>query len=258
MAAWHEVRDPFKTYMRMFASTEPGEHWWWFSSHWDLIVPGKMPMPTAGLDTLVRRRVTIDANGVYEVKGWESIVYWDLQSGKPVDRLVNPITGQEVTPFHAKEGPVSTFLSPKGIHFGVGTKEERVTPLDPPTLIAGDDIWMKRFFTFERPHPLDINTWKKEVVTDRYWANMQMVYHAKTQDAFNANAPIVIPWLMMGGTNAMSGWSGYGKKMRGPDELPPDRLAWYKERHPEMFVAGDPWPDYTNPFLGYAATHKPA
>lgn len=270
-AAWHDVGDTFKTYMRMFASTAPGEHWWWFSSHWDLIVPGKNPVPTVGLDTLVRRRVTLDANGRYKVRGWESIVFWDLKSGQPIDRLTNPITGREVTPFHATEGPVDIDLSPKGIVIGEGPGGERVVPLDPPTLVAGDDIWMKRAFTFDRPHPLDIKTWKQEVVTDRYWANIQMVYHAKLSAVRDDSAPmamstmmisgqtIVVPWMMMGGTNAMTGWAGYGKKMRSADELPADRQKWYRERHPEMFVtSGDPWKDYTNPFLGYGATHNPA
>lgn len=262
--------DQFATYMKLYAQLDQGEHWWWFTSHWNLIVPGRMPVKAVGHDTLIRRRVSIDDQGRHLIVGWEGIVFWDVKSGALVDRMTNPITGREVVPLHSKEGPTRSLISRQGVYTGIGTENERTMPLDPPTYTAGDDIWMKREFRFDVPHPLDIKVWTQELVTDRYWANMEMVYRAKIaevadpkvtlarSDMMISGETIVVPWLLMGGTGAIAAWHGFGKKLLSPNELPAERLAWFKDRHPELFAVGDPWLTYTNPFLSYGATRKPA
>ncbi|MBM3513029.1 MAG: DUF1838 domain-containing protein, partial [Alphaproteobacteria bacterium] len=261
--------DMFDTYMKLYAQLTPGEHWWWFTSHWNLIVPGKIPVTAVGHDTLIRRRVTLDDKARHVVVGWEGIVFWGVKTGQLIDRMINPATNREVIPFHSKEGPTRSVISRDGIFTGIGTENERRLPLDPPTYTAGDNIWMKREFRFDVPHPLDIKVWKQELVTDRYWANMEMVYRATIAEAADpkvtmarsdmmiSGETICVPWLLMGGTGAMSNWSGFGKKLVSPDELPADRLAWFKDRHAELFAAADPWPTYTNPFISYGQTRTP-
>lgn len=261
--------DPFTTFMKMYSNLEPGEHWWWFMGHWDIIVPGRTPVTVVGHDTLIRRIVTKDGNGVYTQRGWEGMIAWDLKTREPVDRMVNPVTGRVVYPYHTKEGPINTVISQEGIHLGAGSANARILSIDLPKTVAADDIWMQRDYRYAGPHAMDANTWRLENSGDKNWTNMETIYRAKLSDVRNpdlstvdtdymiSGESVVLPWLAMGPDLAFLGWTGFGKKLMDPSGIPSKNLKWFEQRHPELFSSGEPWQDYSNVFYGYMTDRKP-
>lgn len=261
--------DPFTSFMKLYSTLEPGEHWWWFMGHWDLIVPGRLPVSVVGHDTLIRRRVTRNANGMYTSRGWEGMIFSDLKTREPVDRMVNPVTDRAVFPFHAKDGPLDTNISPAGIHLGVGSDSERTLSIDLPKTVAGEDIWLQRDYRYAGPSTLDPQKWPVETAGDKNWTNMETIYRGKVADVRRTDTAfvptdytisgqsVVVPWLAMGPDLAYMGWTGYGKKLQSPDEMPAKNLKWFEQRHPELFVSDVPWVDHTNAFYGYMADREP-
>ena len=260
--------DPFTAFMKMYSNLEPGEHWWWFMGHWDFIVPGRTLVIVVGHDTLIRRIVTLD-DGVYTQRGWEGMIAWDLETREPVDQMVNPLTDRVVYPFHTKEGPITSVISQQGIHLGAGSENERILSIDLPKTVAGGDIWLQRDYRYAGPHTMYPKKWRLETAGDKNWTNMETTYRAKLADVRNPNlsyAPtdymisgqsVVLPWLAMGPDLAFMGWTGFGKKLVSPEEIPSKNLKWFERRHPELFVAGEPWQDYSNVFYGYMAQREP-
>ncbi len=261
--------DPFTAFMKLYSNLEPGEHWWWFMGHWDLIVPGRLPVTTVGHDTLIRRIVTRDDDGMYTSRGWEGMVFWDINTREIVDRMVNPITERTVYPFHAKDGPLDTHISNAGIHLGVGSDSERTLSIDLPKTVAGEDFWMQRDYRYSGPHTLDPKKWPVEAAGDKNWTNMETIYRAKVADVRDPDqsyAPtdytitgqsVVVPWLGMGPELAYMGWTGFGKKMMDPSGVPSKNLKWFEDRHPELFSSDIPWEGHTNAFYGYMDAREP-
>mgnify|MGYP006919817892 FL=1 len=112
--------------------------------------------------------------------------------------------------------------------------------------------------------------WTLESSGELYWTNLSTAIRGKVSDLRNpeismaqsdyiiSGQTVPVPWLLMGQTGAMMGWSGYGRKFANLDDLPARSRTWYEKYHPELFGAAEPWAAYTNAFYGYMAARKPA
>lgn len=261
--------DPFQIYMKLYSSLEAGEHWLWFKGQWDVIPAGGIAQPLVGQNTLIRRQVHIDGDGAIVTRGWEGMVFSDIESNRPVDRMINPITGREVFPFHSKEGPTATRTTEQGIVIGETAGAGRTLPIELPAFIAGDDIWLQRPLRSSGPNPLRKEDWPMEASGETYWTNMLSTFRGRISDIRNENlasAPmdfavtgqsVCVPWLAMGGSNVCLGWSGFGKKIRDSAEMPQEELSWFRSYHPELFALDTPWQHRTDPFRGYMQARKP-
>lgn len=261
--------DDFAAFMKLYSSLEPNRHWWWFTGRWDLIAPGHTPVPLVGFDTLIRREVRREDNGVILTRGWEGMVFWDLETRELADAMTNPVNGRRVEPYFTKEGPTNTRTSTAGFHVGAGAEPERMRPLDFPRVVAGDDVWLERAMQGRGPHPMKQTEWKLESSGELYWTNLVTVLRGKASDIRNpavtmaaadytiSGQSVPVPWLLMGQSGAVMGWSGYGRKFANLDELPAKSRAWYEARHPELFATGEPWTEYSNAFYGYMAARTP-
>ena len=265
------VFDPFTGFMKMYSSLTPSDHWWWFKGHMDLISPGHRPTPFIGASTLIRRQVRLDSDGRIVTRGWEGVIYSNLETGKPADSLFNPVNQRTIHPFHSKEGPTASIANATGIRRGLdnGTETE-VKPFDFPTTVAGDDVWLQRDFRFVVPHPMSADEWPEESSGEPYWTNLVTIFRAKLSDLkddsidaapadFVLSGQVQVPaWMQMGRfPGSAVGWIGVGKKLFSLDEMPPEELESYRSYHPNLFARGDPWEEPLGSIDSYMKEREP-
>ncbi|MCB2106142.1 MAG: DUF1838 family protein [Rhodobacteraceae bacterium] len=269
MAANTDGLDDFTTFIKIYSSIAPGRHWWWFTGRWDLIAPGHTPVPLVGFDTLIRREVKREDGGVNHTRGWEGMVFWDLQSRELIDTMTNPINGREISPHYTKEGPTNTRTSKAGFHIGAGAEGPQTRPIDFPRTVVGDAVWIERAMNARAPHPMKPAEWKLESSGELYWTNIVSILRGKISEVNDPNVQMAsadyiiggqsvpLPWMLMGQSGAMVGWTGYGRKLFTLDDLPARSRRWYEERHPELFGDAEPWTEYNNAFHGFMAARTP-
>src|SRR5690606_9491883 len=99
--------DNLTAWMKMRASLESQDVYYWFTGALDLAMPGEPIRPIINVETVILRRTQRLAEYSWHVTDWEASIYRDFASDEIVDEVVNPVTGDKVRPFHYREGPVT-------------------------------------------------------------------------------------------------------------------------------------------------------
>ena len=263
--------DNLTAWMKMRASLESQDVYFWFTGGLDLAMPGEPIRPIINLETVILRRTQRLAEHTWHVTDWEASVYRDVESDEIVDEVVNPITGDKVQPFHYREGPVTFEYSAERQPRLIGLPtpfEEKTEPFSQRWRRAGDDLWMiKEMYIWGIPQWLDIKQFPDE--TPETPINVSSITTMKSSlrdvlDPSRASVPTEyfyqatsdwLPWMKMGQRPGFVVWHEAGKKIFSVDDLPATTRTAVEAIHPQWFTRPVPWEGFTNMFFLYRQQH---
>lgn len=264
-----DPRDNLTAWMKMRASLESQDVYYWFTGTLDLAVPGKPIRPIITVETLILRRTLRMAADRYHVTDWEATIYRDPASGELAEAVNNPVTGRRVEPFHYREGPVTFEYAAERQPRLVGLKTpfaEKDEPFRQPWRIAGDDIWMtKAFYIYGQPQWLDREQFPEETPATPLNVSSIAEMQSRLADVLDPSLSSVatayfyqatsdfLPWMKMGQEPGFTVWHEAGKKLFSLNDLPEGTLADLERVHPVWFRRPVPWEEFTNMFFLYRA-----
>ena len=149
--------DNVTAYLKLRASVETQDVYFWFSGGLDMAVPGAPIKPVIETETMLLRRTVRIADDQWNVTDWEATFYRDAESGQPVTELVNPITGRTVRPIHYREGPVPFLFSTNEPRL-IGIRDvlkNTGKPFRYPWRIVDGTLWMTKASYIDTRHWLD-------------------------------------------------------------------------------------------------------
>jgi hypothetical protein len=259
--------DNLTAWMKMRASLESQDVYFWFTGGLDLAMPGEPIRPIINVETVILRRTQRLAAYTWHVTDWEASVYRDVESDEIVEEVVNPITGDKVQPFHYREGPVTFEYSAERQPRLIGLPtpfEEKTEPFHQRWRRAGDDLWMiKEMYIWGIPQWLDIKQFPDE--TPKTPINVSSITTMKSNlrnvlDPALASVPTEyfyqatsdwLPWMKMGQRPGFVVWHEAGKKIFSLDDLPATTRTAMEKIHPQWFARPVPWEGFTNMFFLY-------
>jgi hypothetical protein len=267
-------QDNLLAWMKLRASAETQDVYFWFTGGLDLAMAGEPIAPIVTVESLILRRTVRLAADLYQVTDYEATLYRDPVTGELAEELINPITGRSVRPLHYTEGPVPFEFAAGRPPRLVGMENpfpEAEAPFLFPWHRVGDDLWMtKSAYFHDRPHWLDIGDWPLEAPAENLNVATVTTLKARWSDVLDAARPSVptemffqatsgwLPWMLMGQRPGYVIWHEAGKKLFSLDEAPPATLAAIERVHPQWFRRPVPWEGFTNLFLQYKAQRRPA
>ena len=264
-------QDNLTAWMKMRASLESQDVYFWFTGGLDLAVPGEAIRPVINVETTILRRTRRLAEHTWHVTDWEASIYRDVDSDEIVDEVRNPVTGDMVRPLHYREGPVTFEYSAERQPRLVGLPtpfEEKTEPFHQRWRRAGDDLWMvKEMYIWGIPQWLDIKQFPDE--TPETPINVSSITTMKSSlrdvlDPSRASVPTEyfyqatsdwLPWMKMGQRPGFVVWHEAGKKIFSVDDLPATTRTAVEAIHPQWFTRPVPWEGFTNMFFLYRQQH---
>lgn len=266
--------DNLTAWMKLRASIDTRDVYFWFTGTLDVAVPGEPIRPLIAVESLILRRAEKKGEQLYHVTDWEATIYRHPDTGDVVEEIDNPFNQRKVRPLHYREGPVpfeyTATRQPRllGMETPFATKDE---PFNYPWKIVSGDLWMtKAFYIFGRPQFLDIRQFPLETPATPLSVASVTTLKARLDDVRDPAKPAVatemfyqatsdwLPWMLMGQKPGFVVWHEAGKKLFSLDEAPPDTLKAMEKIHPEWFRRPRPWDGFTNLFLLYKEQRQPA
>ncbi|MCU0760294.1 MAG: DUF1838 domain-containing protein [Steroidobacteraceae bacterium] len=255
-------------YLKMRASIETQDVYFWFTGRLDLAVPGEPVRPIIEVASLILRRTERVADLAWNVIDWEASMYRHLDGGAWLEAdepIVNPHTGRKVRPMPYREGPVRFRFTDQEPRI-IGSRDVMPNtgkPFSYPWKVVGGDLYMVKSSYIRAPNWLQPVDWPlessgKDVVVAAH-SSLKSRF-ADVQDPRVASAPADfaytatsgwLPWMQMGATPGHVVWAESGKKLFSLDEAPPDQVARLRQVHPAWFARPEPWPEFTNMYLQY-------
>ena len=183
----------------------------WYTGVLSLHVPGKLPAPVCRYQGIIRTVWAPQSDGSFKYRTFDFGFFGDLETGRHVEKLTNPITGEIVEPMQVRDGPIESIYSTNGA-FPNGAKPDLTKKLSLPWIVSGNDIWYSTSFGFEFPNPLPPAEYPKLSSTDKVVQRSQFTYKSRLselEDETLTSAPAetimvvtstIHPWLMMGQT----------------------------------------------------------
>lgn len=217
------------------------------------IVPEKVPTAICGFSGLARHQWTPQKDG-YHRKSFDVGYFSDLESGEPVDELVNPLTGETVQPFHYKYGGGRQLYTKQGsLTISEEGEPGTLKPYDLNWETAGDQIWLTEGGGGEFPSPLPPDEWPRESSGDAYRfvgettlaTSIEQLSNPRVRQAdytlFWTSILSWEPWLLMNGAPGFAMWRGVGTKLDRYQDAPGTLLDYVRSEQPNYFGKKDPW-----------------
>lgn len=260
-------------YLKMRASIETQDVFFWFGGRLDLAVPGEPLRPIIEVASLILRRTERVGDLAWNVIDWEASMYRHLDGDwlAPDEEIVNPHTGRKVRPLNYREGPVRFRFTDQEPRI-LGSRDVMPNtgkPFNYPWKVVAGDLYMVKSSYIRAPNWLSPVDWPlessgKDVVVAAHsslkarLADVQdpKVASAPTDFAYTATSGW-LPWMQMGPTPGHVVWAESGKKLFSLDEAPADQVQRLREVHPTWFARPEPWPEFTNMYLQYRERHAP-
>ena len=258
--------DNVTAYLKLRASVETRDVYFWFSGGLDMAVPGQPIVPIIATESLILRRTVRVAEDQWNVTDWEATFYRDLESGELAAEVTNPASGERVRPVQYREGPVPFRFSRQEPRL-IGIRDvlpKTGNPFRYPWRIVGDGLWMTKGTYIDTPHWLKPSEFPKASPGERLYVSSistlkaslsevekDSVTAARSEFSYQATSGW-LPWMQMGQQPGFVIWHSAGQKLFDLDEVPSDTLAILQEVHPIWFERPEPWPEFINMFLIYA------
>lgn len=217
------------------------------------IVPEKVPTAICGFAGLARHQWTLQKDG-HQRKSFDVGFFSDLESGEPLDELVNPLTGETVRPFHYKYGGGRQLYTKQGsLTISEEGEPGTLKPYDLKWETAGDQIWLTEGGGGEFPSPLPPDEWPRESSGDAYRfvgettlaTSIEQLSNPRVRQAdytlFWTSILSWEPWLLMNGAPGFSMWRGVGTKLDRYQDAPGTLLDYVRKEQPNYFGKNDPW-----------------
>lgn len=265
------LMDEMRTWLKLRASVENKDVYFWFRGKLDLAIPGEPIVTLVHLDGVNRRQVRRISDNEYRVTLWEGVVFTDPTTGKISDSIYNSLNGRTVEPLHYREGPLRMVFSPRGRHI-VPTDDtpvpDSINRLNLTWTKSGDHVWGEREQYSDVPNPLNAKEWPLESSGEFMRGASVSVLKGRSSDLANPDVTTVpvdffyhstsqwFPWMLMGQRPGYVLYRGTGRKLRSLDELPIDVRRRFDDRHRELFEPR-PWSQPTGVFTDHINQRKP-
>jgi hypothetical protein len=260
--------DNVRAYLKLRASIETQDVYFWFAGRLDLVVPGEPIRPIVNVESLILRRTERLGDLEWNVIDWEASYYRDVESGAFIDgEIVNPATRQRVRPTPYREGPVRFRFSEQEPRI-IGSRDviaKTGKPFSYPWRLVGDDLFMTKASYIDVPNFLDPQQFREASSGARLYVASHSTLNAPWREVDDPDRPSArsnfsytatsgwLPWMQMGGRAGHVVWASAGRKLFSLDEAPPEQLEILRRVHPQWFGRPEPWPEFTNMFLQYKA-----
>ena len=266
--------DNVTAYLKLRASVETQDVYFWFAGRLDLAIPGERVLPIVAVESLILRRTERIGELAWNVTDWEAALYRDVASGawlEPGARIVNPWNGAAVEPRPYREGPVRFRFTDQEPRI-VGSRDVMPStgkPFGYPWRVVAGDLYMTKSSYIRAPnwlapaeYPLESSG--KDVVVATHsvlkgrLADVENPRLASVPTDFSYTATSGwLPWMLMGQAPGHVVWAEAGRKLFSLDEADPAHLAMLRRVHPQWFERPEPWPEFTNMYLQYRAAYPP-
>lgn len=202
-------------------------------------VVGAEVRPLYGVVAATFARYRLLADGRYEGITYEVAYFTDLETGKVMDRWLNPYTGQTVDVAHTF-APAARIVIGDSLAISVeppipGLEMRHTTR---PPLILGPDVWWtEEVFTQAQIPGMATPLRYSEVVTLQTSVAELASPKGARVGCRNAYSSVVNwrPWLKMGDAPGHLMGNGSGAYGLTPAELPTPWIEATRARHPEVF-----------------------
>ena len=256
-----------RAYVKLHTSLQKARIWYWYTGILEGTVADGPIVAVVAIDTLIRRDVSPTTDGRFEVEMFEANYFHALGDHTPRLRMVNPLNGREVAPFHYREGPHHVVYSEHGIHDRRAPPGSDAAPFAPRWHRAGDQIWTTNTFYIDAPYPLPLARWPLEGNRRERVGSFATLYGSYgelanpgldtarctfTYDAFME----WWPWMLMGQSPGQMLWHAGGRKLDSLDDIPTASRLGFETIHPAIFRER-PWEELSMLGIDYPKLRTP-
>jgi len=260
-----------RAYIRLIGTLEDAVRYTSFAGTLWGVAPDKLPLPVCGFQSIARQQWSTDQQGGFVIKSFDVGFFSDLETGEPLDSLVNPITGETVKPFHYKYGGSAIRYSVAGTQNVAANGElSELKAYDLDWTALGKQVWVTDGGQGEIDSPLDPKQWPRESAGEKVRYAGETSYSGPAEQLFNDDlmqadstlywssiAPWE-PWLLMNGAPGSVLWRAIGTKLDDPLTAPPQMLKFIEQQQSNYFAQADPWQGYLSNFSRFKNARSPA
>jgi len=266
--------DNVTAYLKLRASLETQDVFFWFTGRLDLAVPGEPVLPIVNVESLILRRTERLGELAWNVIDWEASLYRHPETGAYLEdgeEILNPYTKRKVRPLNYREGPVRFRFTDREPRI-IGSRDVMPNtgkPFNYPWKVVGGTLWMTKSSYIRAPNWLQPTDWPAESSGKDIVVAAHSSLSAPLEQVENLRVPSVrsdfaytatsgwLPWMLMGRTPGFVVWAEAGRKLLSLDEASPEQVARLRKVHPQFFARPEPWPEFTNMYLQYKAARTP-
>ncbi len=203
------------------------------------IVADKTPTVICGYQGLARTDWQPLKTGGFSKRSFDIGFFSDLNTGEPLDKVLNPLNNEVVKPLHFQYGgaPAKEFTQEMA-------NEYQWSQL-------GDQVWLSESGAGEFDHPMPMDKWAREASGKKLHYRSETNYvssidkmtspHSAPYSLFWSSLLSWEPWLLMGQTQGFNMWRGVGVKLKTVDEVPTAMQRYLAKHQPNYFDEQAPW-----------------
>ena len=265
------------TMARLVGNLNVGEQkYGWYSGYVVGVRPGERLRDLVGFEGFGAARLLAREDGGFDKVLREVGIYFDLESGEPLDEWTSPYTGETVPVVHVANDPFNQRITeyfPDPPQYG-GLNKER--PPRRPYLLPwkqrGDRVYLERHIHLYYKNALQPDKWPRESAGEMARVSEFFAYVMKAADLQNQELNILpftgvwnrvtpwLPWMLMGQS---AGHCQYQCYMGGGDDLEAvlsrSTLDYVEKNYPKYFDAPTEWVDPSlSSIERYSQEQKPA
>lgn len=235
----------FNTHVKMVGSQEEESVYVWFDGGLWGIMPGKAPVVLCGFQGLAKSNWMPQDDGSTIQHSFDVGIFSDMETGEPLETLLNPLTGETIKPFHYQYGGYQQHHKPDNeLYSDVSNNKWS---------LRGDEIAFREYGSRTFDHPIPADKWPRESAGDKYLAASETNYMSpisQVADDAIKNADYRLfwtailswePWLLMDGVPGFVMWRGIGRKVKSYNEAPEPLLNHIRKVQPNYFEDKVPW-----------------
>ncbi|MDX2225091.1 MAG: DUF1838 family protein [Rhodospirillaceae bacterium] len=227
-----------------------------------LLVEGKMPTPVCSYQGLIRTDWTPRPDGAYDYLTFDLGYFGALDTGRHAERILNPLTGEQVEPTEIRDGPIASIYSKHGT-FRAGAPLDTTKTLALPWQVAGDDIWYTVDLPFSYANPLPPAQFPDVSSGDTVFQRNRFTYKGRLselEDDSLTAAPMesimlatstIHPWLKMGRMPGFQQILTVSAKIARFEDAPAPIRDFIGDVMPDFVTAAQPFVGAGNSFEKY-------
>lgn len=243
--------DAFTAYIKTIGTLETRDVYVWFTGVLWGMLPRVATAPLCGFQGLARHRWHAHGDGSYSQTAYDVGFFSDLETGKPADAIINPLTGESVRPFHNSYGGFEQVHTPAAFAKGRDGSEAKKDQLTWTT--AGNQVVLTERMVGNVPSKLQPAQWPRETSGPVNFYGGETSYAASLPALSNPavkTLPYTLfwssfapwePWLMMDGAKGACQWRATGMKLDRYGDAGQDILDFAEKVQPGYFGDGAPW-----------------
>lgn len=258
----------FETYIKILGTLDTQDVYIWFKGVLWGALPRRQPTPFCGFQGLARHRWIVKPDGSFTQTAYDVGFFSDLETGEPIETLVNPLTQETVQVYHNKYGGFEQVHNLKGFTQAKDGKKSKKDTLD--WRVAGNHLCMTEISGGEVKAKLTPEIWQRETSGPTNFYAGETSYTTLLDDALSPDVKKVDynlfwtgfspwePWLLMDGAMGACQWRATGVKLNSYKEAPKQVLKFVEKDQPNYFNIGNPWDGHKSAMDSFMKDRIPA